>query len=885
MANPDFISCYHTLSTMTLLRWQQLLLILLSLLAICDGGRANGLSGYVSRPGSGYELEVVQPGGAVPTRELVPLNGVWQARRAGGRSWFTVRVPGVYDFQDEVEFRRTFRLDSSFVGKTLELHALGVNNRCTVFLNDEYVGGYEAGQVPSVLELRPASLKYGGLNELRLIVDNRLHPRNSLPLKHRPRLPYNYGGIFRDIFLLAKPAVAIEHATIRTDILEDGETCRIEAELILRNKLFRRSGDRTVELRVELRDLETARKVGEIAPQTLTFNLMAEHITVRLQVRDADFWRPDRPKLYEFRARIIEDGETLDRYRVPVGLSELTVTGAGWRLNGQPLRLRGVDWYEDFAGTGPAASAENLRSVLVQVKQLGANAVRVIGVPPHPYMAHLCDSLGVLLFLEAPLYTVPPQRFRDPNFRQRVLEFYDGLLRRFARHVSVAGWGLGFEPMFEDPATRRFLEKMHKRIREVSSRPTFVALRRMTPRPGTAADFLIVDLFNRPPEEAVPLHSTSGMASGRVMYSVGFPLGDDASASDAGTNAVERRGEQPLLAQRIQAHRLHEAMQTLKLHAEAPGILVHTLTDWRPADPVLIDGSEESPEIHRSGLIARDGERRLAYRFVRAHFQGDRPPSATVEVPGRESPTVYLIAGLGLILLFLFNFNRSRPFRKNLRRVFIHSHGFYTEIREQRKPVGWHTYLVAIVSCGTLAIISSSVLFFLRETLLLDELLNLLVPQSALKRRLVWFIWSPPRFMFGGAGVLLLGMGLLALLLKVSGFFLGHAVRLRQTFTLVAWTGANLVWLLPLVPVYYRILSRSEWMLPALALVLVFLIWSVVRLIRGMRVLYLLSYLKTVATVGVAAVLILGGVAFYYDRTQALFEYVPYYWEAIRQTV
>jgi len=83
------------------------------------------------------------------TGKLFFLNGLWHVQRTGEKTaGRTLPVPGAYDFEGEVEFSRSFDLDSSFVDYRLRLVALGINRSCKIFVNGRFLGSHHAGHTP-----------------------------------------------------------------------------------------------------------------------------------------------------------------------------------------------------------------------------------------------------------------------------------------------------------------------------------------------------------------------------------------------------------------------------------------------------------------------------------------------------------------------------------------------------------------------------------------------------------------------------------------------------------------------------------------------------------------------------------------------------------------
>lgn len=817
------------------------------------------------------------------------MNGPWQARKKGEAAWRPVLVPGAYDFEGEVEFKREFSLDSSLVGQGLTLQVLGVNNRCTLFINDEFLGSHEGGHTPFSFDIRPDLVIFGRKNEIRIKVDNTLKPRQGLPLKHRPRLGHNYGGLFRDIFIVVKPAVFIDALQVRTTFTDAYKTAQllVNVSIKLKTDIMSARAKHNLRLHVDLLQGEGGRLVARLPAQSIDSGTNEFLFTVP----DAALWSPENPQLYWVNAYLVQGRQLVDEISSKVGICEIIARGEKIRLNGQALQVKGVDWYEDFPDSGPTAGQPELQAEMLKVKQLGANAVRVVGFPPDPFLLDVCDSLGLLVFLEPPLFLVPDKFFSNASFDHSVLHYYQEMLAAYADHVSVAAWGLGFELQAGLPSTRKQTQALKRIIRDYSARPTYLVVRSPEWLQGTQlADLLVLDFYNQASNQIPGLtHSWQARHPGvPLVISYGYPLispsgalADFGAEERAGVAAGENGQENQLRLQQVQASKTQEAGFALAQEARAAGYFLHTLNDWTQARPDVIFGPSRKPYLSRSGLIAHDGRNRIVYGLVQSQFQGEPPASLASRSSDFVNPVAYPISGLALILLFLFNFNRNRRFRNSLHRAFVYPHGFFTDIKDKRKVSAWHALFLGLVTLALTSLIGSSIAFLLRTSLLFDEVLNLLIGTDSFKNELIWLIWHPPAFVAFFTGLSFVIVGLLVLLLKVTAFLVGQDLTLKQLLAQVFWSAANLVWLLPIVPIYYRIISKPEWFAPALYLLLLFGLWLVIRLFRGVKVVYSLSFVKTTVVAFIFCLVVLGGLGWYYDRSVALFDYLPYYMKLV----
>ena len=121
----------------------------------------------------------------------------------------------------------------------------------------------------------------------------------------------------------------------------------------------------------------------------------------------------------------------------------------------------------------------------------------------------------------------------------------------------------------------------------------------------------------------------------------------------------------------------------------------------------------------------------------------------------------------------------------------------------------------------------------------------------------------------------------LTLVLRITSFVLGQDLPFGQFFTLVFWSSANFIWLLPIVPIYFRIISQTAWAASAILVLFLFVLWACGRLLQGLKVVYSLSFFKVGILTMILFAVILGGVGWHYNVKYALFDYVPIYRQII----
>jgi hypothetical protein len=820
-----------------------------------------------------------------PTRTRLSLNGLWEWKKEGEDTWSPIQIPSAFDFVGEVTLRRRFEVDSTLADRTFLLVGWGINHRAVVTVNGKFVGTYTGYYSGLEIEIPAALIRVGQPNEIALSISNRLDARYTLPLRHQPGQRRNYGGILREIFLFSVPANRVQSTRTRVTFADDFSRSSVAVRAVLKGQ----SGNLDkVRCSAEVWDPKAATVVARSPEVEVDFaDRVSTEVSLRMEIDNPRLWSLNDPFRCELRLNLWTGEDLSDQFRQPLGLRQLVVTPTGLQLNGQPIVANGVDWVEGYGETGsPVASLPEMEKQIARVRELGARFLRVVAHPPHPYLLDVADRKGVLIFLEIPLRGVPPRILAQPDFADLAESELRNLIQHYASHPSVAAWGLGYGLNVGLQATNadeggdiatKLLARLQAASSELDDRPVYYVARALPEleRP-LPVDLVMIDLFERSPADILYRFAmandrfTAQPMLARIGYSLRMQAADASGSLDPKVRVEER-----------QAYRLQRAMARLREMSASVGLVVTALTDWEPASPPVNIPWQSGGSIYPAGLLNMQGEKRVSFSLVQADFTGDTLPHISQVAEVEYRPTLFPILGLSLILGFVFFFNRDRRLRGHLRRVFVHPHGFYLELREMRKIPPFLTTLLVVVEVAVIASLVSSTLLPFRESLLFDEIVDLLLPAVWLKTQFKWLMWHPAFLV----GVLSLLLVVVIAAVTAAVWFLGFLIRRRlpysQLFTLVVWSGACFLWLLIAVPAYYRLMQLPAWRTGALTLFAAFIGWFAVRLFRGVRAVYFLTFLRALFLVGVFVLLVGFSIALYYDRTQALFAFLPYYWSLL----
>lgn len=821
-----------------------------------------------------------------PLRPRLYLHGRWQVSSQKPQFSGEAELPATFAFEGEVEFQRSVRLDSTFMNRPLRLVMQGAHYATQVRVNGELIGSHQGGYTPFAVDLRPERLFFDKENLLRLTVSNVLSPLQTLPPKHRPYGWLNEGGIGREIYLEALPEIFIEKTKLSYSLAPQAVAINLEADLRLQKKL---APEETAGLAavLEIWDAARLKKLAASAPLPLTAgDRLEQTVTLNCQLNQPALWSPATPNLYVLHVALLRQNNVIDESWEIGGFRKIDIINQHLHVNGEPYVVRGVNWIEDYGNHSALLDTTRLRQLLAAVKELGANTIRVAGRPPHPLLPALCDRAGLFLLEELPLYNLTGAHFQQPQFFELAEQQAREIILRDAAHPSVLAWGVAVNSFLHAPEAKNSFKNFCAGLRRLDGRRLYAVTPLNWMEEWEAlVDFILPDLFET--ENATAITTALNRSDKPVLPIIGFwaaPVG----VRDEATGSAE--------AEQRQFARLDEALKKFDGAPQFAGYFIQAITDWPAAMPSLALGAQAGrlPHaasdtgvvsstifVHPAGIISSSGQRRPVFQLVQAFNRGDRRPMMMARSVATVYPQEYPIVGLAVVLVLLFYLNRDRRLRGNLQRMFVHPHGFYVDINENRKVPPFLSALLGVAEGCIIALLLSGFCYANRTNLAFDQFLNLLIGDPAWKARVVWLIWHPSWFIaIVTAGLFALGL-VAAVVMRILGFFLGRSLPVMQYFTFVFWTASNLLVLGIIAPFFYRLLLYKDFAAPLLFLISAVLLWLAARFFRGMRVIYTMSIPRTMIIFGILVGGLVLSLVLYYQRHEALFEYGKYYWRML----
>ena len=330
-------------------------------------------------------------------------------------------------------YRRKFRLPSEARGRHAFVDFDGAMTSSTVWINGQRLGEYKGGYTPFSFELTP-HIKWDGDNLLAVELDSSERP--DIP-PFGGQIDYlTFGGIYRDVRLRLVPSTYIENIFVKPDnVLSDQPSVAVSC-FVQRLEAQQKPLTLEAELRDKDRVIATAHQtIGSGAPAA---EPVAYGITLS-KIGAVRKWDLENPNLYTMVVRLKQGDSVIDEDRRRFGFRSARFTDHGFELNGQIVKLRGLDRHQTFPFVGQAMAARGQRrDAYILKRELKCNIVRTSHYPQSSDFLDACDELGLLVFEEIPGW----QHVGDQKWQELSIDNVRRMVRRDWNHPSIILWGV-----------------------------------------------------------------------------------------------------------------------------------------------------------------------------------------------------------------------------------------------------------------------------------------------------------------------------------------------------------------------------------------------------------------------------------------------------------
>ena len=332
------------------------------------------------------------------------------------------------------KYKHEFTLPKEWEGRQIMLvfEAAFTELRATINGRKAGNGTYQGGFTRHTIDV--SDRIFFGQKKNRLEVEVLKESTNpQVNLAERRADYWNFGGIWRPVFIISKPAQNIARVAINAKA--DG---RFMADVYLNRALSGGS------VSVEIIDAK-----GKVVAKSGAFTTASDLGKVDFNAKGIKTWNAEQPNLYTavFTLKNAE-GRTLHVERQKFGFRTIeyrhTYNGDkedGVFINGKKVIFKGANRHSFRPETGRTLSKQkNIEDVLL-IKSMNMNAVRLSHYPADPEFLDACDSLGLYVECEQPGWHWAHETITGSTIVEE-------MVMRDVNHPSIIFWSNGNEGGF-----------------------------------------------------------------------------------------------------------------------------------------------------------------------------------------------------------------------------------------------------------------------------------------------------------------------------------------------------------------------------------------------------------------------------------------------------
>jgi hypothetical protein len=364
----------------------------------------------------------------------------WEFFCTGGAksgSWTTIPVPSCWDVEgfgqltygrgdpvsnEQGKYRYRFSVPADWKDQKIYLVFEGAMTDTEASINGQSAGPVHQGAYYKFEYDVTDKIKLGQENLLEATVSKE-SSNQSVNRAERRADYWNYGGIFRPVYLEARPTQHIDRIAI--DAKADGSFAM---------DAFTDGVATAQHIVAQIMDI-SGNGVGQAFSQTVADG--KAHLTAKID--SPRQWTAETPNLYQVEVRLMNGDTVVHRYKQKFGFRTIEVrAGDGVYVNGQRIILKGTCRHSFWPESGRATSERLSRMDVALMKEMNNNAVRMSHYPPDDHFIEACDEMGLYVLDELAGWHAA---YDTPTGTRLIGE----MIRHDVNHPSILFWDNGNE--------------------------------------------------------------------------------------------------------------------------------------------------------------------------------------------------------------------------------------------------------------------------------------------------------------------------------------------------------------------------------------------------------------------------------------------------------
>ncbi len=408
-------------------------------------------------------------------RDTIAVNDNWQFvtdKKAEGfiGQWFeaslpnarAVHLPHTWNIEEETQnhygwgwYQKKLNIPASWKYKNVVLQFGAINHTSHIYINGKKVKENIGDGFNKFFVNLNGNLNYGKENIITVAVNND-YGQNKVPFGSSFDWP-NDGGLIRPVALIVsgKPAATYIHVTptLKVATKEGGLKINLGFDGAVNNRL-----------KFAITITEENQPTKNIVLQTTsTPTWQNGEAVVNYTLQKVAPWHFDFPNLYRIDVTVLDGNKAVDKISANAGFRELKFVDGKTHLNGERIKLMGVEW---TAGSNPDYGFAETDSIIISQGKL-MKKVNCIFSRQHFQQSDVfydfCDRNGILVQQEVPLWG--PETPANDTIRNIAMSQLERMVDNMYNYTSIFSWGVGNELRARDADMKQLIADLLSKAR------------------------------------------------------------------------------------------------------------------------------------------------------------------------------------------------------------------------------------------------------------------------------------------------------------------------------------------------------------------------------------------------------------------------------------
>jgi len=414
---------------------------------------------------------------AFAQRDTIAVNNDWQfkidkSNEGINGKWFennlsnarTVSLPHTWNVEPGTEMyyglawcQKKINIPGAWKNKNVLLQFGAINHTSFINVNGKKVGENIGDGFDKFYINLNGKLDYGKENTITIAVNND-YGRNKVPFGSSFDWP-NDGGIIRPVSFIVsgKPSANYIHAEATLNVADGSGKLQIRLG-------YDKPLSKNIRFAVSITEENQPTK-NIILSSTLKPEWNNDEGTVDFSLPKVHPWHFDFPNLYRVVVTVMDGKKAVDEISTNVGFREIKFVKGQTFLNGERMKLMGVEW---TAGSNPNFGFAEPDTEIIRMGKLMKN-VNTIFTREHFQQSDVfydfCDRNGIIVQQEVPLWGAETPA--NDTIRRIAMRQLKTMVRNLYNHPSIFSWGVGNELRGRDPDMKQMIADLISKARSL----------------------------------------------------------------------------------------------------------------------------------------------------------------------------------------------------------------------------------------------------------------------------------------------------------------------------------------------------------------------------------------------------------------------------------